>query len=460
MQINFAAYADKKICVAVSGGKDSVALLHLLCQNRKGYNISVCAVNCDHGLRPESADECAFVKRLCEEWGVPVIQFKEDCNALANRRGVSVETAARDWRKICYFNACKHFNADAVATAHHLNDNAETVLFNLARGTSLAGMAGIRDGRLTVALKGGKAVYPEEGGQTASVQIVRPLICCSRAEIDAYIGSNALGYVTDTSNFCNDYTRNFIRNEVLPLFERIAPAAVNAVGRFSELAAEDERFFAEYIEREHIVEYSEKVSIKFCPYRSVFKRAAISALKYLNPQVKDYTGGQAERLYNLQFCESGKRFEFLGFAAYKEGENVVLCRAEKRENAAYSAPFWDYAEQGATDFCGEKLKVMPYAEDISGGKTLKFDMDKIPQSAEIRFMRTGDRFTKFGGGTKNLGDYFTDKKIPKRVRASVPLVADGGKILIICGVEISDGVKVTNESKRIGAVICADYADK
>ena len=197
MNAELESYRGLKICAAVSGGKDSVALLHYIYNHAQEYGITLSAVNCDHAIRENSACDSEFVKNLCNSWGIPLFTFRREGQFDKS------EACAREWRLSCYATALEKAGADVIATAHHLNDNAETVLFNLARGSSVSGLEGITDG--TVTLSDGK-----------SFKIIHPLLSSTRAEIDEYISKNNLAYVEDETNFTDDYTRNSIRNYVLP----------------------------------------------------------------------------------------------------------------------------------------------------------------------------------------------------------------------------------------------------
>lgn len=423
--INLAKYAKMKICVAVSGGKDSMALLHYLHVHAKEYGITLSALNCDHKIRGDaSARDSAFVKRWCGERSIPLISF------VWEYEGNKTETSARLWRLECYKKSIE-LGADAVATAHHLNDNAETVLFNLARGSGLSGMAGITDG----------------------AYIIHPLINLSRAEIDDYIADNAIPFVEDETNFTDGYTRNKIRHNVLPELEKAVPGAAKGIFRFSRLAAEDEEYFNGLITGRNLVNKTPHgVEVAFCNEKVIFRRATLKALVAAKPDVKDYTSDHLERLYSLQFSENGKRFGFLGLTVYKEEGKLVI--TTDADGFPEEIPFCNYS---AKNFCGQPFAVCDSA-DAADGKVLKFDPGKIPQTAVIRFMNAGDKFTKFGGGTKSLGDYFTDKKIPVRLRKIIPLIADGSEILAVGGVEISDKIKITDTTKKINYLVCADYS--
>lgn len=418
--ITLSKYAGKRICVAVSGGKDSMALLHFLKTRGQQYDVTVCALNCNHKMRPTTSDrDSTFVKDYCAAQNIPLIYSEWETNAKKTER------SAREWRLECYERALRESNADFIATAHHMNDNAETVLFNLARGSSLSGLTGICDGG----------------------HIIRPLIGCTRAQIDAYILENNVPFVEDETNFTDDYTRNKIRHYVLPELEKAVPEATKAIYRFSRLAMEDEQYFENVIaERGLITMRDGGVLIKPCKEKVIFRRAVVKVVKEVFKR-KDYTLATADRLYDLQFAGNGKRFEFLGLTAFCENGGIVI--AENGETLPTQIPF-----NVLTEYSFGQYKLL-FTNCPPDGKALKFDSDKVPTQAVIRTMKAGDKFTKFGGGTKSLGDWFTDKKIPVRLRGEIPLVADGEDILIVCGYEISDNVKVTKNTHNILYALCA-----
>lgn len=460
MKPDLTKYNNKKICVAVSGGRDSAALLTYLHAHAKEYGITLTALNCDHGIRgAQSARDSAFVAEYCKFLGVPLLFFKHKA-----RKNLS-ESEARVWRLKCYQTAVKlqaewteedelparvpesgWFGADAVATAHHLDDNAETVLFNLARGSGLAGLCGITDAHFV------------------NLEIIRPFVGVPRSEIEEYISSAGVKYVDDATNFSNDYTRNKIRLNVLPELEKAVGGAARSIYRFSRLAAEDEEYFDSLITGLGLVQPTPRgVLIRPCNERAVFKRAALRALGTFG-DVRDYNADQLERLYAMQSCENGKKFCFLGFAAYKEEDGVFIVRGQS-DCGSEEMPFADYISLNSRIFGGQTLIIVPETEleaafagvKSQPVKTLKFDFDSVPDGATVRFSRAGDRFTKFGGGTKNLGDYFTDKKIPLRNRANIPLIAVGADIYAVCGVEISEKIKVTDRTRKICYIISADF---
>lgn len=440
MKVNLQPYANKRICVAVSGGKDSMALLHYLNAHAKDYGITLSALNCDHGIRGEASErDSAFVAAYCGGNGIELHSFTAKKGQFRNENG------ARIWRQKCYDAVLSDGKADLIATAHHLNDNAETVLFNLARGTSLSGASGITD-------------LPAFG-------LIRPLIGCSREEIDEYIKDNDVPFVTDETNLTDDYTRNKIRHNVMPALEDAVHGAAGNIFRFSRLAAEYEEYFERQVNEILVRRPTHGFLIKPCEERVIFRRAAFEIVAVWW-QCKDYTAEHFNRLYELQSMENGKKFEFLGLTAIKEEGGVAIVKDYMLKYEADGMPFrhnfdWDtecdYMGQIA---CAEREEYLADALELIGPKAplkvLRYDVAKIPASAVIRFKREGDKFTKFGGGTKSLSDYLTDKKVPQSLRATLPLVCDGNDVLIVGGVEISEKIKVDGNTENSGVFICAD----
>ena len=196
-----------------------------------------------------------------------------------------------------------------------------------------------------------------------------------------------------------------------------------------------------------------------CAEKPLFKRAVLKCLSDYG--VRDYTFGNVEALYNLQFSGRGKKYEFGGYTAVNEGDKIAVCDSSALKSREDVCPYSDYFNHSGAVFFGQPLYIGSEGDlpelKLSCQKTLRFDPDKIPPTAVVRFMREGDRFEKFGGGTKNLGSFFTDLKIPQRIRARVPVVADGRDILIVCGVEISRKVK-SDEGSLVAVCVATDYA--
>ena len=400
-------YAGKRVCVALSGGRDSVALFHELRTRGGEYGIVLSALTCEHGIRGEqSLRDLEFVRALCRDACVPLRVFSASVPARARSSGRGLEEEGRLFRYECYAEVLSFGEADLVATAHHADDFAETVLFRLCRGSALSGLCGIGD---------------REG-------YLRPLLHCSRGEIDEYVRRNGVPYRDDETNFVSDATRNFLRLKILPaLEERIGGAAEN-ISRFASLAAEDEALLSSLalpLVRDNAVLLDERFPL--------FTRACLAVLKKMGVE-RDYTSRHLFDLYALIGKENGKKLDLPGgVVAYREYDRVSFARSG---GSADEVPFREGAE-----FMGRTLT-------LSEGR-LRFDADKLPEDAVVRLRRQGDRFRSFGGGEKSLGDWFTDKKIPLRLRGEIPVVASGNRVYIVGEYEIADEIRVTGETKRV-----------
>ncbi len=415
---------NKTVAVALSGGSDSVCLLHFLSTVSTKIGFSLKAINVEHGIRGESSiNDSLFVKKLCDKESVPLLSFTVDTPAFSKAEKLSLEEGARILRYNCFREAIKSGFCDLVATAHHQSDNAETLLFNLFRGSGTEGVSGIEE-------------MTKRG-------IIRPFINVSKDEITAYLKENDLSFVTDESNFDDKYTRNYLRQKVVPIIKQVFPNVEKSLARFRDIMETDADFLLEEAKK-HLSFYKNKVEIIPC-HKALFSRAVIMALKFLGVK-KDWEKKHIDDAFSLLEKENGKQINLLkGVVAVKEYDKIVLFKS--KEQALKELPFFI----GEQDFCGKiQISPCPIPKDLKDG--FYIDVDKIPSSAVIRTKREGDVFTKFGGGTKSLGDYFTDKKIPLRERDFIPLIADGKEVLIILGVAISDKVKIDKTTNKVAKI--------
>ncbi len=415
---------NDKVGVAVSGGCDSMCLLHFLRQNAQKYNISVLAVNVEHGIRGESSiNDTNFVKNYCKENAVPFLTFSVDAPKFANENKLSLEQAARILRYECFEEVIKSGKCNKIATAHHQDDNVETVLFNLFRGTGLKGLTGIvkerRDG------------------------IIRPFLSLSRIEIEDYAKANNIPFVTDETNLKDDYTRNFIRHNITPKIKQIFPEVGKSVERLSSLILQDEEFINS--EAEKLVSVNaDSVSVALPCHNALLSRAVIKALKAMGVK-KDWEKAHVDSVITLAgLCNGSKASLVQGITAIKEYDKIVFYR-----ECSPTSEVLDF-RLGEFEVFNTKLVIKEESLTTTDLKSGLFaDLDKIPKTAVIRARKEGDLFTKFGGGTKSLNDYFTDKKLPLRQRDDCPLIADGNQVLAIFGLAISDKIKVDKNTTRL-----------
>lgn len=413
-------YAGKRVCVALSGGRDSVALLHFFFENAVRYNIVLSALTCEHGLRGKaSRADLAFVERFCRSRKIPLRVFRADVARLAAEQGVGVEEAGRNWRYACFRRVLEEDGADVIATAHHRGDYAETVLFRLARGTSLAGMN----------------AFPKRPG------IVRPFLHMTRAAIDAYIEENALPYVEDESNADERFTRNRLRRSVLPVLEETIPGAAEHLVQFAERAAADEDYLSS-LARPYVTAEKGEARVPVELPAPLFLRASLAAMKACGV-TQDYTSVNLQDVARLQTLQSGRRIDLpKGLIAVREQRDIVFFRPTALPEREVAFGLKDFSADG-------------YALIVSAGdrrNALAVDLDAFPKECVVRMRREGDVFTPFKGTQRTLKKFLTDRKIPARLGHSLPLVACGNVVYAVCGVEISDAVRITERTVRRGAL--------
>ena len=430
--MDLSKFSKKRICVAVSGGVDSISLLHFLSRHKDTYGFLLSAVHCEHGIRgKESLDDAEFVKNICKEWDIPLVCFSENCVEKSKQEKCSLETAARNFRYACFKKLIEGNKADFIAVAHHKNDEAETILFRLARGSSLSGAKGMTECR---------------------DWLIRPFLDWTREEIESYAKENNLAYCVDSTNLQTDATRNKLRLEVLPKLEEAVDGAVSNLAHFALLAAEDDELLYEYSQKLISALTEERgYLIAFCDKRPLFSRACLTAMKNVGIE-KDYTARHLDAIYALQNSERGASVCLpQDVIAEKTGNGIAIYKKTEEKFTLNNPP----QKFNLNGFDGGRYAVNVFFEEPKAveneWKILKIDADKLPENAMFRFREEGDKITVFGGGTKTLKKFFNEKKTPVKEREYLPLITDenGGEIYVICGVEISEKVKITPETKRV-----------
>lgn len=414
----------ERIGVGVSGGSDSMALIHFLSTLAESMDFEVVGICVDHGIREESREEADFVVKKCREMGVRAYKFRIDAPRLAKEKGISIETAAREGRYNVFKSLFKKDVVDKIALAHHQSDQAETILMHIFRGSGVSGARGmdaIRDKRF-----------------------IRPLLTTSKDEILEYINFHNLDYVNDASNNDSTYARNFLRNEIFPLITQKWPGAIKAIAAFGDAVREDDDYIKTQVYDDAVIyeDKEAKIPLSYFLYPSpIISRMIIKALKAIGVKV-DFERKHIDLIKELASTqESGKRISLpFDVVAIKDYDYLTLANRRK-EIPMFKADF----KCGEFDLpTGGKLVVRRVKDFIASENTLIFDYRKVPKTAEWRFRRDGDVFTKFGGGSKKLKSFLIDKKIPQRKRDIIPVLADGNEVYVIAGVEISDKVRVEN----------------
>ena len=423
-----------RLVVGLSGGADSVALLHVLHSLREEFAWdSLIAVHIHHGLRGKAADEDArFAEHFCADLGIPCIVKHYDVRAEAKARGLGEEETGRLLRYAAFRQAAgeKGF----IAVAHHRKDQAETVLMRLCRGTGLKGLAGMAPVR---------------------ENICRPLLFCSREEIEDYCRENGLNWREDATNQEETYTRNKLRLRVLPILEEINPQAVAHIANTASLLAEEEDFLEQqtafFWEKVRLPSLPEETALsieKLCALHPAMRRRILrQAVGRF--QKKDISAKQLAALEDLLAKESGKSRNFPeGLRAENRYGALVLSRkaAEEPKGFCYALPPEQeirIPEIGIAVFVTSDEENVEISAETC---TNVFDYDKIEHTLFCRTRRQGD-VIPLRKGRKKIKALFIDEKIPRAEREQYPLIAAGDTVIWVPGLKAAFGADEQTDRK-------------
>lgn len=431
------------VIAGVSGGADSVCLLFVLAELQKSLDFSLEAVHVEHGIRgKESLEDALFTEELCRKREIPFRLYTYNVPERAKRERVTVEEAARKCRYEAFSLACEGKEGAKIAVAHNRDDQAETILWNLVRGTGLRGLCGMR---------------PVNG------RIIRPLLGVSREEIEAYLREKEQDFRTDSTNLSDAYTRNRMRRQIIPAMEE----GLNVQAR-AHIAQAGERVLRaqEYLEKlaeekarriSRIQEGEIRVSAKgFLAEEKVMQEYMLGVwIRSLGAGLKDVGAVHLEEIRSLAEGQSGRRLALPGGRMVRRtGDYLILgteadLAAAAGENCPQEVPLlvpgesrWGrYRIITSLEAC--KNQIIPEKK-----YTKWLDYDTIKNTIQLRSRRAGD-YLIAGGGRKKLKKYFIDEKILKEHRDQVLLLADGNHILWAVGYRISEACRVTEHTKII-----------
>lgn len=431
-----------KIVMGVSGGADSVALLLLLNSLSEKFSLSLYVVHINHCLRPEAEDEAAYVEKLCADWNIPFYLRKVDIKALSQDLKIGTEDAGRKARYEAFEDVLREVGADKIAVAHNCNDRAETMLFNLARGTGIKGLISIPPKR---------------------DNIVRPLLFATRQEIEEFLNREGVRFCTDASNLTDDYARNRIRNNILPMLEEsINGGATLHMYETAEQLSQLYDFAVKSCDnayRDACVEETEtKVSLdarKILTMDEYLQSMLIKqAIDTLVPGNRDITHVHLRDVLSL-LNKGGTKSVNLPYniTAVSSYNTLTLTREELlSEGLCETKIIPDGSSVKASGYT-VRAELIDNFEGFDYGTlqyTKCFDYGKIKDVLVLRSRKGGDVISVTAdGGTKKLKDYMIDVKIPAGIRDSVPVIASGNDVLWVVGYRISEIYKVTKETKRI-----------
>jgi len=433
--------AGDRVIAGVSGGADSMCMLLLLMSFADELDLKITVAHVDHGIRGSEAEaDARFVGDFCLTHGLETESVKADIPAMAERTGQSLEEAGRSFRYEFFRETAEKYGANKIAVAHNSGDNAETVLFNIFRGSGIDGLKGILPSR------------PAKKGDT-KIELIRPILCLSRREIEEYLDRRGQKYCTDSTNSDDAYSRNRIRNTILPTAERYINSNVEGhISRLSVQARETENFIDEqsraymgFVRSERdrngdilrcILDYSEISKLHPVLRRKLLR----NAFEMTAGKLKDVEEIHIREADGLFFKQSGKKLDLpYGLTAVKEYDRIVLEKGglEKEKSTV-----------------GVNLKVFERTAlkgDIPRKENVKwFDYDKIGSMPVLRTRAEGD-YLLIGSKRhrKSLNRFMIDNKIPLSERDNILLLTVGSHVLWVVGYRQDESCPVTGDTLRV-----------
>ncbi|WP_300704553.1 tRNA lysidine(34) synthetase TilS [Bacteroides sp.] len=399
--------SEDKILVALSGGADSVALLRLLLT--LGYTCE--AAHCNFHLRGAESDrDESFVRQLCKDLQVPLHIIHFDTEKEAEERHISIEMAARELRYGWFENIRNECGANVIAVAHHQDDSVETLLLNLIRGTGINGLRGIQ---------------PKNGN------IVRPLLCLDRKEIIDYLQDIKQVYVTDSTNLQDEYTRNKIRLNLLPMMQDINPSVKESILKTSQHLNDAAIIYNKGIEEAKLrVLTKEGISIHALQQEPAPETILFEILYPLG-----FNAAQVKDIYRALEGQSGKVFTSANFRVIKDRDLLLTSPVQE-----ITKPILDITEQAYTqDF------IIPRDKNKAC-----FDADKLQHPLSLRLWQQGDTFVPFGmKGKKKVSDYLTDRKFSLPRKEQQWVLCCGEDIIWLVGERTDNRFRVDEKTKKV-----------
>ncbi|MCX7983044.1 MAG: tRNA lysidine(34) synthetase TilS [Syntrophales bacterium] len=433
------------VIVAVSGGADSMALLHVLNCLAPDFGVTMVVAHFNHGLRREAEKEALFVKKAAEEMGLPFVLGRGEIRTLKNEWRRSLEETARMARYKFLEETASKYGARKIALGHHLLDQAETVLINLIRGSGLAGLKGMEPVR--------------EG------KYIRPQLSISPREIAAYVARERIKYCVDRSNFDERFLRNRIRHRLIPLLmKEFNPRIVETLAQMAEILREEEHFIAREtmtvlkqwgVEGRNDIKTISLASLKELP-PALRKRVIKELLEAMKPDKKAISFRHIEAVEKIVFSKPPGQVLFVpGGRVVKEYENLKFdYRKEEKETEGFSYPLSVPGEVriGGT---GQLVKAsICNRKEIQGvmmlPNVLYADIKRIKPPLKVRSWQPGDRIVPLGlKGSRKVQDIMGEMKVPRAKRKLIPIIEDDGGILWIGGLKVADRCHLQPETEEV-----------
>ena len=444
----------QKVLIAVSGGPDSVCLLQVLSGLQKELQISLHIAHLNHALRGDEAEgDAQYVEKLAQKLGIPATLEKRSVKTYQKAQRLSLEEAAREVRYAFLAETAKTVGAESVATGHTLNDQAETILLHIIRGTGTRGLRGLQP-RQILQFSGQKLV------------VIRPLLDIGREETEAYCKRHRLSPRTDSSNFSTDLLRNRVRLELLPLLKHYNKGIIDSLLRISRIAADDLAFLESESEKawKQIVFQNKDTYIfdkmLFLPLSPALQRQLLrKAIEGLLGTLKDIETRHIEEILGSLAKPAGRCIvlpEGLDFSI--EYDRFLLgFQSEKLSPFPELTGEYGLTIPGVTNVPGWRIEASIVTPEKAGHTaenrdafTAYLDREKAGQEIRVRSLRQGDRFQPLGlGQEKKVARFMLDARIPRLWRPNIPIIYTPRQIVWIAGYRLDERVKVTSSTREV-----------
>jgi len=433
-QLRLLLQPGQRAAVALSGGRDSVCLLHIMCGLARKLSYELVAVHVHHGLREEADSDEAFCRGLCQNLGIELVTARVDVPKRVQQTGESVEEAARILRYGVFEQLVESGRADRIVLAHHQQDQAETVLLHLLRGSGLTGLCGMRAQRLPY---------------------IRPLLEVSKSDIDAYVRQYELPYVEDATNLDIAYRRNHLRHKLLPFLEQeYNPEIVTALSKMAMLLQEEEDYLEEQTPK---VPVGAELSISWLEqYPANLQRRILRKWLGNHGLETDLQQVHLQQLMDLAKGATGRMISLPKGLTVQRSYDILNIHRSAAKGFIQGSLQEDAQLESFEQFFEMEFMPVAIARSQWGGSEQVPALpeekwlcaDDLVNPLQWRSRRTGDYIT-LPSGRKKLKDFMIDEKIPRVERDKLALLADGSHVLWIYGHRISEAVKITENTQLV-----------
>ena len=423
---------SEKMLLTVSGGIDSIVMCDLF--NKAGLNFAI--AHCNFQLRGKESDEDElFVKQLAEKYNVRFFCNRFDTSSYADKKGISIQMAARELRYEWFEEIRKKEKLSYIATAHHQDDSIETFFINLIRGTSISGLHGI---------------LPKQG------RIIRPLLFTKKEEIEKYAKINKLQHREDSSNASDKYVRNKIRHDIVPILKQLNPDLENTMNETLQRLRDVELIYKNEIENKRSVIVKEEKNCSVISIKQLKKLQPLATYLYEFLKPYNFNASTVETIIDGLDGESGKQFFSATHRVIKDRDYLLVESLKSKVQSLKDSNSIFQIDNDQEEFSvdGLKLKIStilnPKSKILNPNSSAAIDLDKLKFPLEIRKWQKGDVFYPLGmKGKKKLSDFFIAKKLSISQKENTWLLTSAGKIVWIIGLRIDDRFKITDKTKKI-----------